>query len=202
MSFRPTTLVVVTTGLIAAAGLTGCQASRPQRSFELRSFPWRRVPDPHPRREQDRGEYESYVPKADDVPNSIQRQTIPRQSLPDQPQLRLPPEPTLPSDPAIDILPIPAPPAAEIEAPQAQRWRPSTQNRQTAQGPQYTSQSTSSLEDFNLPPARVTYNTETISDESTSTPAPEPQSTSQPRLFRPAGTAKNLFDTMKRKLTH
>ena len=196
MSFRPTTLVVVTSGLIAAAGLIGCQVPRTLRSFELRSYPWRRVPDPRPRREQDQGDFESYVPKADDVPNSV-----PRQTVPDQPQLRLPPEPTFSPNPATDIRPIPVPPAAEFEEPQARRWKPSTPNRPAAQEPQYTSQSGTSLEEFNLPPARVTYNTESTTEEPTIAPAPEHQDTSPPRLFRPAGSAKNMIDTMKRKLT-
>ncbi len=200
MSFRPTTFVVVTTGLIAATGFIGCQVPRTLRSFELRSYPWRRVPDPHPRHELDQGDFNSYVPKTDDVPNASPRQTIPRESVPDQPQLRLPPEPMISPDPATDIRPIPVPPAAESEEPQARRWKPSAPNRPAVQDLQFTRQSGSSLEDFDLPPARVTYNTESTTEEPTIAPAPESQSTSQPRLFRPAGSAKNMIDTMKRKL--
>lgn len=201
MSFRPTTLVVLTTGLIAAAGLTGCQVPRSIRSFELRSFPWRRVPQPRPQHEEDRVGSETYLPEAGDVPYPVPQQATPQPVTPDQPRLRLPPEPTFPSDPATEIRPIPVPPALEPEAPQARRWRPSQPNRPAAQGPQYTSQSDSSVDDFNLPPARVTYNTEATPEEPVSTPAPAQGSSSQPRLFRPAGSAKNLYDTMKRKLS-
>lgn len=197
MSFRPTTFVVVTTGLIAAAGLTGCQTPRTLRSFELPSVPWRRTPQPRPRYEEDHGASETYLPEAAEVPQP----TYPQPTVPDQPKLRLPPEPTFQSDPANNLRPIPAPPAVEVEAPQARRWKPSQPNQPAAQGPQYTSQSESSLEDFNLPPARVTYNSETITEEPDITPTPEPSSASQPRLFRPAGSAKNMFDTMKRKLS-
>ena len=144
---------------------------------------------------------ETYVPEANDVPNSIPRPTYPQPAIPDQPKLRLPPEPTFQSDPATDLRPIPVPPAVEGDAPQARRWKPSQPNRPAAQGPQYTSQSESSVEDFNLPPARVTYNTESTTEEPTITPAPQSSSASQPRLFRPAGSAKNMFDTMKRKLS-
>ena len=201
MSFRSTTSVVVTTGLIAAAGLIGCQAPRTLRSFELPSFPWRRMNQPPPRHEENRGAAETYLPDAVDVPHSTPQPTYRQPAIPDQPNLRLPPEPTFPSDPANDLRPIPVPPAVEIDAPQARRWRPSPPNRPAAQGPQYTSQSESSQEDFNLTPARVTYNTESTTEEPSSTPAPESNSVSQPRLFRPAGSAKNMFDTMKRKLT-
>ncbi len=201
MSFRPTTFVVVTTGLIAAAGLTGCQVPRSVRSFELQSFSWRRMPQSHPRHEEDRTDSETYVPESVDVSNSIPQPTYPQPTVPDQPKLRLPPEPTFPSDPATNLRPIPVPPAVEVGAPQARRWKPSQPNRPAAQGPQYTSQSESSVEDFDLPPARVTYNNETTTEEPATTPAPEPSSASQPQLFRPAGSAKNMFETMKRKLS-
>lgn len=201
MSFRPTTFVVVTTGLIAAAGLTGCQVPRSVRSFELRSFSWRRMPQPQPRHEEDRVDSETYLPEANDAPNSIPQPTYPQSSVPDQPKLRLPPEPTFQSDTATDLRPIPVPPAVEVDAPQARRWKPSQPNRTVALGPQYTSQSDSSVEDFNLPPARVTYNNETTTEEPTITASPESSLVSQPRLFRPAGSAKNMFDTMKRKLS-
>lgn len=201
MSFRPTTLVVVTSGLIVAAGLTGCQVPRSIRSFEFRSSPWRRTPPPRPHHEENFGASETYVPEAADVPNSTSQPTIPAPTIPDQPKLRLPPEPTLPANPGTDLRPIPVPPAAEIEAPQARRWRPSQPNSSTTHEPQYSSQTDTTLEAFNLPPARVTYNTETTPEEPVITPAPEHASSSQPRLFRPAGSAKNMFDTMKRKLS-
>ena len=197
MSFRPTTLVVVTTGLITAAGLIGCQVPRTFRSFEFRSNPWRRASAPRPRFEDDRETSEAYVPEELDVPRSAPHQTPPA-SVPDQPKLRLPPEPTFPSESANDLRPIPVPPAIESSDPQARRWRPSQPN---AQRPQYTSMSDSSQEDFNLPPARVTYNTEAITEEPTTNPTPERSSVSQPRLFRPAGSAKNMFDSVKRKLS-
>lgn len=197
MSFRPTTLVVVTSGLIAAAGLIGCQVPRTLRSFEFRSNPWRRAPAPRPRYEDDHETSEAYVPEEIGIPRSAPYQTPPT-SVPDQPKLRLPPEPTFPSESANDLRPIPVPPAIEANEPQARRWRPSQPN---AQRPQYTSQSDSSMEDFNLPPARVTYNTETTTEEPVAAPPPEHSSASQPRLFRPAGSAKNMFDSVKRKLS-
>lgn len=200
MLFRPTTLAVLTTGLIAAAGLSGCQVPRSLRSFEFRSFPWRRAPQPRPHYEEDRVGSESYLPEAADVPYPIPQPMPPQPVNPDQPRLRLAPESTFQNDPATEIRPIPVPPAVEPEAPQARRWKPSQPTRPAAQGPQYTNQSDSSLEDFNLPPARVTYNTEATPEEPGITPAPE-QNSSQPRLFRPAGSAKNLYDTMKRKLS-
>ncbi len=208
MSFRPTTLAVLTTGLIAAAGLTGCQVARSIRSFELRSFPWRRAAPqtrPHHEREEDQLSTETYVPGEADVPYPIPQQSVPQQRLPqpvnpDQPRLRLPSEPSFESDPANEPRPIPVPPAVETDAPQARRWRPSQPSRPAAQGPQYTSQSVTSQEEFNLSPARVTYNTEATTAEPATTPTPE-QSSSQPQLFRPAGSAKNLYDTMKRKLS-
>lgn len=203
MSFRPTTLVVVTTSLIAAAGLAGCQVPRSVRSFEFRSFPWRRTPQvqTRPRYEEEFSTSETYVPESNTVPNSIPQPIPPQPSVPDQPRLRLPPEPTIQPDPATDLRPIPVPPAVEIEAPQARRWRPSQPYQSSSQGSQYTSQTETSEENFNLPPARVTYNTESTNEEPVITPAPDHSSVSQPRLFRPAGSARNMFDTMKRKLS-
>lgn len=203
MSFRPTTLVVVTTGLITAAGLVGCQVPRSVRSFEFRSLPWRRTPQvqTRPRYEEDLSTSETYVPESNAAPNSVPQPIPPQPSVPDQPKLRLPPEPAIQPDPATDLRPIPVPPAAEIEAPQARRWRPSQPYQTNSQGSQYTSQTETSEENFNLPPARVTYNTESATEEPVITPAPEYSSASQPRLFRPAGSARNMFDTMKRKLS-
>jgi hypothetical protein len=198
MSLRPTTLAVLTTGLIAAAGLSGCQVPRSFRSFEFRSFPWRRAPQPRPHYESDRVGSESYLPESADVPSPIPQPVLPQPVTPDQPRLRLSPDQPPLSDPANDIRPIPVPPALEPEAPQARRWRPSQPNRPASQ---YTSQSDSSVEDFNLPPARVTYNTEATPEEPAAMPVPESSTSSQPRLFRPAGSAKNLYDTMKRKLS-
>ena len=211
MSFRPTTFVVVTTGLIAAAGLCGCQVPRTLRSLELRSLPWRRTQEPLPRDTQDLGTSETYIPEAVDRPSPIPRPTFPQQTIPNQPNLRLPDEPAFPPDPASDLRPIPVPPAVEVDAPQARRWKPAPPQRSAAQGPQYSSQSESTSQDFDLPPARVTYNTETSTAEPGIPPAPEhnreshhsesQHSAAQPRLFRPAGSAKNMFDTMKRKLS-
>ena len=193
MSFRPTTLVVVTSSLIAAAGITGCQVPRSLRSFEFQSTPWRRAPQPRPRDEAELDASETYVPGGIDSPSSVPQPVMPPTSVPDQPKLRLPPEPRFPSDSATDLRPIPVPPAVEGNEPQARRWRPSLPTRQAAQGPQYSSQSDSSVEDFNLPPARVTYNSDGTNEETTST--------SQPRLFRPAESAKSMFESMKRKLS-
>lgn len=189
MSFRPTTLVVLTTGLIAAAGLIGCQVPRQTRSFEFGSPWWRRTSEPRtqPKHKREFDSQESYLPESPYAPDSI----------PDQPNLRLPPEPTIPSQPSLELRPIPVPPATEIDQPHARRWKPSQPATQTSREPQYTRQSEASLEQFDLPPARVTYNT----DEPESAPSPEYNNISQPKLFRPAGSAKSMFDTMKRKLS-
>ena len=201
MCFRPTTLAVVTSGLIVAAGLTGCQVPRTLRSFEMRPLPWRRTPQTLPRDNKVHEDSETYIPRYEDDATLIPQPRFPQPTIPDRQNLRLPEEPTIPSDRAPDLRPIPVPPAAEVDAPQARRWKPSPPNRPAGNGPQHTSQSDSALEDFNLPPARVTYNTEATTPEPTNAPAAEQNSAVQPRLFHPSGTARNMFDTMKRKLT-
>lgn len=197
MPLRSTTLAAAIAGLIATLGLTGCQVPRSLRSFEFRSSPWRRLPEPAPRYEEDRLDSEVYVPESHDVPRSAPQPVVPQPSVPDQPKLRLPPDPA----PATELRPIPVPPAAELDLPQARRWKPSQPNRHVDHDSQFSSQSESSLEEPDLPPARVTYDSELPSDEPIITPSPERGSSTQPRLFRPAGTARNMFDTVKRKLS-
>lgn len=197
MILRPTTFVVVTSGLIVAAGFSsGCQVPRTMRSWEAPSFPWRRMNEPRPSVSEDRGESESYVPETFETPRRI-----PQQPIPEQQNLRLPPEPTFAPEPAPNERPVPVPPALEFEAPQARRWIPSRPNNRMVSAPQRAHESESSADDFSLPPARVTYSEESTTDEPIITPAPESQSSSQPRLFRPAGTAKNMYESVKRKFS-
>ena len=198
MILRPTAFVVVTSGLIVAAGLSsGCQVPRAVRSFETPPFPWRRGPVSRPSPDEYRPGSETYVPETFDAPRSI-----PQPQFPEQRGLRLPPEPSFNPVPAPDQRPIPVPPAVDVESPQARRWMPSRPNRQAASVSQSTRVSESVPDDLSLPPARVTYNAEGTSEEPVITPAPEHQSNSQPRLFRPAGTAKNMFESVKRKFSH
>ncbi len=195
MNFRPTVLVVATSGLIVAAGiLSGCQVPRAVRSWEPRSYPWRWGQQPRPSVSEDRVESDTYVPDEFEAPVRI-----PQQPIPEQRNLRLPPEPSFAPEPAPNDRPVPVPPALEIEAPQARRWIPSRPSNRMASAPQTTRESDSAADEFNLPPARVTYESEAVSDEPTT--APESQSSSQPRLFRPAGTAKNVYESMKRKFS-
>ncbi len=197
MNLRPTAFVVVTSGLIVAAGFSsGCQVPRSMRSWEAPAFPWRRMNEPRPSVSEDRIDSETYVPETFEAPLRI-----PQQPTPEQRNLRLPPEPSFAPEPAPNERPVPVPPALEFEAPQARRWMPSRPNNRMVSAPQRTHESESTSEDFNLPPARVTYNEESTIDEPIITPAPESPSSSQPRLFRPAGTAKNMYESVKRKFS-
>ncbi|MBC7818603.1 MAG: hypothetical protein IAG10_17075 [Planctomycetaceae bacterium] len=197
MNFRPTAFVVVTSGLIVAAGIiSGCQVPRAVRSWETPSFPWRRNHEPRPSVSEDRFGSETYVPEGFETPLRT-----PQQPVPEQRNLRLPPDPSFTPEPVPNDRPAPVPPALEIEAPQARRWMPSRPSNRMASAPQTTRESESTSDAFNLPPARVTYESEATTDEPIITPAPEPQSSSQPRLFRPAGTAKNMYESVKRKFS-
>lgn len=197
MNFRPTILVVATSGLIVAAGIiSGCQVPRAVRSWEPRTYPWRWGQQPQPSVSEDRGESETYVPENFEALPRIRQQPIPEQR-----NLRLPPEPTFAPEPAPNDRPVPVPPALEIEAPQARRWMPARPSNRLASAPQTTHESESAADEYNLPPARVTYESEATTDEPATTPTPESQSSSQPRLFRPAGTAKNVYESVKRKFS-
>lgn len=197
MNLRPTAFVVATSGLIVAAGFSiGCQVPRAVRSWEAPAFPWRRIHEPRPSVSENLEDSEPYIPEPFEAPRRI-----PQSSNPEQRNLRLPPEPSFPTEPAPNERPVPVPPALEIEAPQARRWMPSRPNHRMASAPQITHESESTADDFNLPPARVTYNSEEVSDEPIITPAPESSSSSQPRLFRPAGTAKDMYESVKRKFS-
>ena len=197
MILRPTAFVVVTSGLIVAAGLSsGCQVPRTMRSWEAPSFPWRRMNEPRPSDSEDRIDSETYVPETFEAPLRI-----PQQPTNEQRNLRLPPEPSFRTEPAPNERPVPVPPALEFEAPQARRWMPSRPNHRMASAPQRTQESESPADDLSLPPARVTYSEEATTDEPIITPAPESPSSSQPRLFRPAGTAKNMYESVKRKFS-
>lgn len=197
MILRPTALVVVTSGLIVAAGFSsGCQVPRAVRSWEARSFPWRRLPEPRSDLPEDRLDSETYVPEEFDSP-----QRNPQQPNLEQPNLRLPPDSSFTPEPVPNERLVPVPPALEFESPQAGRWTPSRPNNRMVSAPQPARESDATTEDLSLPPARVTYDSEETTDEPVSAPATEQHSSSQPRLFRPAGTAKNMFDSVKRKLS-
>jgi hypothetical protein len=197
MIFRPTAFVVVTSGLIVVAGFcSGCQVPRAMRSWEAPAFPWRRTYEPRPSVSEDRVESETYGPGNIEAP-----QRFPQSSIPEQQTLRLPPEPSFAPVPAPNERPLPVPPALELEASQARRWMPSRPNHRMASTPQRTYENESSADDFSLPPARVTYNEEASTDEPIITPAPESQNSSQPRLFRPADTAKNMYESVKGKFS-
>ncbi len=187
MNHRPTTFAVLTTGLIVAAGFGGgCQSPRVLRSFEVPKFPWKRHVDREPYSDDNDHDTKSYVPESyDEVPG-----------------LRLPPEPEVVPQraPNLRAVPMPVPPAVENEAKEARRWLPTRSNHSTTQVPQVSRETYSESDEFNLPPARVTYDEQEFTEEPIITPAPEAISNSQPRLFRPASTAKNMFDSMKRKL--
>ena len=179
MPFRLTTLASLTSGLIVAAGLSaGCQIQRGFRSAEVRSpqarlaTPWRRAA-PQPSVIDEPLESEEYV--------SQLRETTSLQDT--QRSLAIPPQPEIPDVPAVE---------PEVPSP-ARRWAPARTNV------------SSESDDFGLPPARVIYNTESTTEaplnEPVTAPPPIHTSTSQPRLFRPAGTTRNMFDSMKRKLS-
>lgn len=197
MILRPTAIVVVTSGLMVAAGFTsGCQLPRAVQSWEARSFPWRRLPEPRSDLPEDQLDSETYVPEVIDTPRRS-----PEQPTSEQPNLRLPSEPSFTPEPVPNERLVPVPPALEFESPQARRWTPSRPNNRMVSAPQPIRESESATEDLSLPPARVTYDSEATSEEPDSTASPEQHSSSQPRLFRPAGTAKNMFDSVKRKFT-
>lgn len=196
MNLRPTAIVVVISGLIVAAGFScGCQVPRSVRTWESPSFPWRQKSEQRPSISDDWPDSETYVP------GDGSRRTFPQQPIPEQPNLRLPPEPSYTPEPATNERPVPVPPALELETPQARRWIPSRPNSGMSAVPQGTFESESNSDELNLPPARVTYNSEDTNDYPTITPAPEQQNNSQPRLFRPAGTAKNMYESVKRKFS-
>jgi len=196
MNVRPMAIVVVISGLIVAAGFScGCQVPRMVRSWDSRSLPWRQKHEHRPSISDDWRDSETYVP-GDET-----QQTFPQQPIPEQPNLRLPPEPSYTPGPAKNERPVPVPPALELESPQARRWMPSRPYNGVPTVPPGTYESESTSDEFNLPPARVTYNAEETIDYPTITPAPEQQDPSQPRLFRPAGTAKNMYESVKRKFS-
>ncbi len=187
MSLPTSSLVTLTSGLIVAVGVSGgCQAQRNFRLPSTRLMPnWRSVESRTSNTDRP-SQSEFYTPEQEDD---------------SQPQLRLPPEPDVPMPSAQPERPLPVPPAAEPESPpQARRWLPS-RSGSNGKSPERFSASNDS-DDLNYPPARVTYNaSEESAEDPAITPAPEHSSSSQPRLFRPAGTAKNTFDSMRRKLS-
>lgn len=191
MNHSPVTFAVVISGLIAVAGLgSGCQVPRALRSTESKLFPWKNQTDREPYTFEDRHDSETYVPESDE----------------ETPRLRLPPEPAVvpPSGPSLRSVPntnpMPAPPAVENETPQARRWFPTRPGLAAPRVPQVSRETISESDSEGLPPARVTYESQELDDEPTTDANPEQSSNTQPRLFRPASSAKNLFDSMKRKL--
>ena len=191
MPLRSTTLVFMTSGLLAMAGISGCQSSGIGfRSMRVAS-PWQRTQSqPRSPIADEPVESETYVPQL--------RET--------QPRLSLPPEPDYPIPTGPQEKPLPVPPALDLETPpasqnpQTRRWAPSRPNTSSDR---YSGLSqTSESEENDLPAARVTYDgSHTQTDDPIITPAPEHSSSSQPQLFRPAGSAKNVYEAMKRKLS-
>lgn len=191
MPLRSNTLVIVTSGLLVMAGISGCQSSGiGWRSLRV-APPWQRTqPQPRSAVVDEPSESETYVPQF--------RETQPRLSsplAPEYPTLIEPLEKPLPVPPALDLETPPAP-----QNPQTRRWAPS---RPSTSSDRYSGLSqTSESEGDSLPSARVTYDAnQATTDEPIITPAPEHGSSSQPRLFRPAGSAKNMYEAMKRKLS-
>ena len=185
MPFRMTTLALLTSGLIVAAGVgAGCQSQRGFRSAQARvTSPWRRAA-PQASTIDEPLEYEEDAPQLRDAQRSRDTQR----------SFVIPPQPEIPFAPAVD---------ADV-SPQARHWTPARTDISTTPVPGLDQASES--DDFGLPPARVTYNTtesttDSSFDESITAPPPVHTSSSQPRLFRPAGTTRNMFDSMKRKLS-
>ncbi len=182
MTLRPTTLVLMSCGLIVVVGI-GCQSSREFRAAQAGLLPRLQAAEPRTNSNDDRP-----VPAVDET------------ELEAQEQLLLPPEPESPTTSAPNERPLPVPPADTEPAPQARRWFPARPRVAATQVPQVSN--TSDSDDLSLPPARVIYDTTDVTDdESTITPAPDHTAKSQPRLFRPAGSVKNLFEAMRRKLS-
>lgn len=174
-----TTLVLLTSSLIVAAGIgAGCQTQRGFQSAQPRvSTSWRRA-----------------VPQASTVDEPFESEEYSPQLRDTQRPFVIPPQPEIPAAPAVE----------PDDSPQARRWAPARTNVSTMPLPALDQSSDS--DDFGLPPARVTYNT---TESTTVSPIDEPDmastpihtSSSQPRLFRPAGTTRNMFDSMKRKMS-
>ena len=187
MPLRSTTRVLVTSGLFVVAGITcGCQSSGVGfRSMRL-APPWQRT-QPRPSVLDESRESDTYIPQLNEA----------------QPRLSLPPAPEYPAPIAPDERPLPVPPALDLEtppSPQARRWAPTRSNNRVAQNSQLSP--TSESQENGLPPARVTYDaSETTTDEPIIAPAPEYTNNSQPRLFRPAGSVKNVYESVKRKFS-
>ncbi len=174
-----TTLVLLTGSLIVAVGIgAGCQAQRGFRSTQPRlNTSWRRT-----------------APQASVIDEPLESDEYSPQLRDTQRPMVIPPQPEIPAAPAVE---------SDV-SPQARRWAPTRTNVSTMPLPALDQSSDS--DDFGLPPARVTYNTSestTVApiEEPDIAPAPIHTSSSQPRLFRPAGTTRNMFDSVKRKLS-
>lgn len=182
MCTRRNSLAVLTSGLMIAVGTTGgCHMARGFRSSETTHSRWYQVN--RPSRGEESFDDETYLPESEiAAPN-------PRSSSPSS---RLSPEPELPP------LPEPAPPAAEPELGPQARWRPAHPRRSST----VSSYSNQSTDNSDLPPARVTYEAEgEFAQQPETSSAPADDQRGQPRLFQPAGTAKSMFDSVKRKLS-
>jgi hypothetical protein len=184
MFSRSITDVALTGGLILAVGMgTGCQKPQILRSDKhFSSFRATRAQNPRPRD----------VDKGSDLQDQSPEMTT---------ELRFPvwTEPDSATTVVPESRPLPAPPADEIAVlrprPDWMPARPKDATRDVSQLEPLAS--TNETDDSGLPPARVTYDT-------TENSAGKPyQATTisrpQPRLFRLAGTAKDMFGTMKRK---
>ncbi len=185
MFSRSITDVALTGGLIVAMGMgTGCQTQQILRSDNHRSsFRATRAHNPRPRDFDEGSDLQDHPPETTTEPR------FPFWTEPDPPTTVVP-----------ESRPLPAPPADEFAVLRPRPdWIPARPKDATKEVSQFEPlASTNETDDSELPPARVTYNT-------TENSAGEPyQATTisrpQPRLFRLAGTAKDVFETMKRKL--
>ncbi len=185
MFSRTITDVALTGGLILAVGLgTGCQTPQILRSDKhLSSFRATRAQHSRPRDFDEGSDLDDQSPETTTEPRfpvwtkSASATTVVPESRP-----------------------LPVPPAAEFETLRPRPdWTPARPNDAMRDVSQLEPLGrTNEADDSGLPPARVTYNT---SENSAGEPYQATTiSRPQPRLFRPAGTAKDLFETMKRKL--
>jgi hypothetical protein len=189
MFSRSITDVALTGGLILAVGMgTGCQTPQVFRSDKhLSSYPATRAQNPRPR------DFDEGSDRHDQSPETTTEPRFPFWTE---------------SEPATTVVPesrpLPAPSADEFEALRPRprpEWTPARPNDATSEVSQLQPLGRSNeTDDSGLPPARVTYNDNTPENSAGEPYQATTISRPQPRLFRPAGTAKNMFETMKRKL--
>ena len=185
MFARSITYLALTGGLILAVGLgTGCQTPQILRGEKrLSSFRAKRAQNPRPR------DFDEGSDLQDQSPETIA-----------EPRFPVWPDADPPRTVAPESSPLPVPPADQFaELRPRTDWMPARPKVATSEVSQREPLvSINETDDSELPPARVTYNT---SENSAGEPYQATTiSRPQPRLFRLAGTAKDMFETMKRKL--